>query len=195
MPLTDTAIRTAKPDTKPTRLFDGGGLYVEISPAGGKLWRLKYRFDGKEKRLALGTYPHVSLKDARQRRDEAKKLLANDTDPGELKKAQKQTRQDNTFEALAYEWMSVRGKEWTESYASKTQTALARHAFPAIGGKQINEIQPPELLAMLRAIEGRGTVDMAHRIQQHCGGFSVTRFQRAAPRMIPQPVCVEPFRR
>ncbi len=171
MPLTDVAIRSAKPSAKPVRLFDAGGLYLEISPAGGKLWRLKYRFGGKEKRLALGTYPQVTLAEAREKRDQARRLLAGGIDPSEEKKAEKRARQGNTFEALAYEWMAVRGKEWTESYASKTQTALSRHAFPAIGGRPISEIQPPDLLAMLRVIESRGTVDMAHRIQQHCGGI------------------------
>jgi hypothetical protein len=87
MPLTDTTIRNAKPTERPVRIFDGGGLYVEISPAGGKLWRLKYRIDGKEKLLALGTYPDVGLKDARERRDEARKLLANGVDPGAHRKA------------------------------------------------------------------------------------------------------------
>ena len=198
MPLSDTAARSAKPSQKPQKLVDSGGLYLFVSPTGGKLWRLDYRFNSKRKTLALGAYPAISLKDARERRDEARKLLANGTDPGEVKQAQKQARQGNTFEALANEWMSVRGKEWTESYASKIKTALARHAFPSIGRKQIGEIQPPALLAMLRAIESRGTVDMAHRVQQHCGGIfryavstgrathDPTTSLRGAPRRCPE---------
>ena len=106
MPLSDTAIRNAKPGEKPIRMFDGGGLYVEISPAGGKLWRLKYRIDGKEKRLALGAYPDVGLKEARERREAARKLLADGIDPGENRKAQKATRAErsgNSFEVVARE--------------------------------------------------------------------------------------------
>ena len=107
MSLTDTAIRKAKSGEKTTRIFDGGGLYLEVSPAGGKLWRLKYRFDGKEKRLALGAYPAVSLATARQKCDEAKKLLAEGTDPGEQRKAAKAHRAGlaaNTFEVIGREW-------------------------------------------------------------------------------------------
>lgn len=160
MPLTDISIKKAKPAKKAVRMFDGGGMYVEISPSGGKLWRLKYRFGGKEKRLAIGTYPEISLADARHRRDEARKLLAAGADPGEARKAEKMARAEagaNTFEALAREWMATRGKEWTESYASKTKSALERHAFPSIGKKAVTEITAPDLLAMLRAIEQRGT--------------------------------------
>lgn len=189
MPLTDTAIRNAKPGEKPIRLFDGGGLYLEVSPAGGKLWRLKYRVDGKEKRLALGRYPDTGLKDARARRDDARKLLAAGADPGETRKAAKQAKaavDTNTFEALGREWMATRGKEWTPGYASKTLSALERHAFPAIGRRPIADITAPELLALLRAIEQRGTVDMAHRVQQHCG--AIFRFAIATGRAVSDPV-------
>jgi len=189
MPLTDTAIRNAKPGEKPIRLFDGGGLYLEVSPAGGKLWRLKYRVDGKEKRLALGSYPDTGLKDARARRDDARKLLAAGADPGETRKAAKRARaavDTNTFEALGREWMATRGKEWTDSYTSKTRSALERHAFPAIGTRPVADITAPELLALLRAIEQRGTVDMAHRVQQHCG--AIFRFAIATGRAVSDPV-------
>ncbi|RQS14061.1 DUF4102 domain-containing protein [Burkholderia sp. Bp8998] len=111
MPLTDTAIKNAKPAAKPTRLFDGGGLYLEISPAGGKWWRLKYRFGGKEKRISLGVYPDVSLKTARKRRAEARERLAAGTDPGEVKKADKRAAKlaaSNSFEAVALAWMEER---------------------------------------------------------------------------------------
>ena len=106
MPLTDATIRTAKPGSKPVRLFDGGGLYIEISPAGGKLWRLKYRFDGKEKRLALGSYPQITLAEAREKRDQARKLLANGIDPSEHRKEQKAASKElaaHTFEKVARE--------------------------------------------------------------------------------------------
>ena len=187
--LTDTAIRKAKPSDKPVRKFDGGGLYLEIAPTGGKLWRLKYRFDGKEKRLALGTYPDVGLQAAREGRENARKLLAAGVDPGEQRKAEKKARAEagaNTFEALGREWMATRGKEWTASYSSKTASSLERHAFPAIGSKPIAEISAPELLALLRAIEGRGTVDLAHRISQHCS--AIFRFAISTGRAATDPV-------
>ncbi len=107
MSLTNAAIRNAKPSEKPVKLFDGGGLYLEVSPTGGKWWRIKYRFGGKEKRLSLGVYPDVNLKDARNRRDAARKLLADGIDPGENRKAQKAAKQDraaNSFEVVAREW-------------------------------------------------------------------------------------------
>lgn len=168
MPLTDIAIRNAKPGItpqgkptpKPYKMGDAGGLYLEVFPAGGKLWRLKYRFDGKEKRLAFGAYPEVGLKDARERRDEARKLLAQGIDPGAAKratKAAKAAHAANTFEAIAKEWMTTRGAEWSASYASKTKAAIERHALPAIGSRPLNDITAPEILAMLRAIEHRGT--------------------------------------
>jgi len=187
--LTDTAIRNAKPSDKPVRKFDGGGLYLEIAPTGGKLWRLKYRFDGKEKRLALGTYPDVGLQTAREGRENARKLLAAGVDPGEQRKAEKKARAEagaNTFEALGREWMATRGKEWTASYSSKTASSLERHAFPAIGAKPIAEITAPDLLALLRAIEGRGTVDLAHRISQHCS--AIFRFAISTGRAATDPV-------
>ena len=197
MPLSDTAIRSAKPGVtpegvvtdKPYKMGDTGGLYLEVAPTGGKLWRFKYRFNGKQKRLALGSYPDTSLKDARARRDQARKLLADGVDPGAARKAAKEARQAeeiNTFEALAREWMATRGKEWTDSYAGKTRSALERHAFPAIGARPVASITAPELLELLRAIELRGTVDMAHRVQQHCG--AIFRFAIATGRAIADPV-------
>lgn len=189
MALSVKEVENTRPGDKPIRLFDGGGLYLEIAPSGGKWWRLKYRVGGKEKRLSLGVYPDVPLKAARERRDDARKLLAAGADPGEQRKADKQAKADvgaNTFEALGREWMATRGKEWTESYASKTKSALERHAFPAIGPRPITEITAPDLLALLRVIETRGTVDMAHRISQHCG--AIFRFAIATGRAVSDPV-------
>ncbi|HUY04133.1 MAG TPA: integrase arm-type DNA-binding domain-containing protein, partial [Rhodocyclaceae bacterium] len=171
MTLTDTAIKNSKPKDKPIKVSDGGGLYLLIKPNGSRWWRLDYRFGGKRKTLSMGIYPDVPLKAARERRDEARTMLAAGADPGEQRKAVKKAKAEagfNTFEALGREWMATRGKEWTASYASKTASSLERHAFPAIGAKPITEITAPELLALLRAIEGRGTVDLAHRISQHC---------------------------
>jgi integrase len=156
---------------------------------GGKWWRFKYRFGGKEKRLSFGVYPDVGLKDARAKLDDARKLLADGADPGAQRKAEKLANAEsggNTFEALGREWMATRGKEWTASYASKTKSALERHVFPAIGAKPITDITAPNLLALLRAIEGRGTVDMAHRVQQHCG--AIFRFAIATGRAVADPV-------
>ena len=189
MPLSDTAIKNTKPGLKPIKLRDGGGLYLLINSNGSRWWRLDYRFGGKRKTLSMGVYPDVSLKLARERRHEARTLLAVATDPGEERKAQKKAKAEakgNTFEIIAREWMATRGKEWTESYASKTKSALERHAFPAVGSKAITEITSPDLLALLRAIERRGVVDMAHRIQQHCG--AIFRYAIATGRAIYDPV-------
>jgi integrase len=172
MALTDLSVRTAKPGEKARKLADEKGMYLLIQSSGAKLWRMDYRFDTKRKTLALGTYPETSLAQAREKRDEARKLLAQDIDPSAQRKQDKAERRDaqaNTFEAITRDWMKVRGKEWSEGYASKTKACMERHAFPVIGSKPIKSITAPELLTMLRAIEKRGTVDMAHRIQQHCG--------------------------
>lgn len=166
MPLTDVAIKKAKPNTKPVRMFDGGGLYLEVSPAGGKLWRLKYRFDGKEKRLALGAYPEISLADARERREEARKLLAQGIDPGENKKAQKAAKQDraaNSFEVIAREWHTKTSTALSAAHAARVLSRLERDIFPILGGRPIAEITAPEVLAMLRKIEARGALETAFR--------------------------------
>ena len=172
MSLTDTAIKNVKPGDKTLRFFDGGGLYLEVAPSGGKWWRLKYRFNGKEKRISLGIYPDVSLKDARQRRDDARKLLANDTDPGENRKAVKASRTEgagNSFEVIAREWFTKNSATWTEDHGSRIIRRLERDAFPWIGSRPIAEIKAPELLAVLRRIEERGAVETAHRALQNCG--------------------------
>ena len=133
MPLSDIAIRNTKPGDKTRRLFDGGGLYLEITPSGGKWWRFKYRFDGKEKRLSLGVYPDVSLKDARERRTEARKLLANEVDPSENRKAQKAAkieRAGNSFEVIAREWFTKQEPNWTANHANRIIRRLERDIFP-----------------------------------------------------------------
>lgn len=174
MPLTDTTIRNSKPSEKPIRLFDGGGLYLEIAPSGGKWWRLKYRFDGKEKRISLGVYPDTGLKDARSRRDEARKLLADGVDPGQNRKTQKSVRANavtNSFELVAREWCSKKAAKWTEGYQQKIITRLEKDIFPWIGARPITEIEAPDLLATLRRIENRGAIETAHRALQDCGGI------------------------
>jgi integrase len=174
MALTDTGIRAAKPTEKARKLADEKGLYLLIQPTGGKLWRFDYRFADKRKTLAIGTFPDTSLRLARDKRDDARKMMAQGIDPCDQRKQAKQERrgaQANTFEVVARDWMRIKGAEWTPTYAGKTKSALERHVFPAIGGRPIAELAAPELLAMLRAIEKRGTVDMAHRVQQHCGAI------------------------
>ncbi|CAG0986676.1 Prophage integrase IntS [Burkholderiales bacterium] len=172
MALTDTEIRGSRPGAKAYKLFDGQGLYLEVSPAGGKWWRLKFRADGKEKRLSLGVYPDVSLKDARARRDEARKLLVNGVDPSENRKAQKSARAGqaaNSFEAVGREWFARYSPNWAASHASKIIARLDKDVFPWLGGKPLASITAPELLTVLRRIESRGALDTAHRAHQVCG--------------------------
>jgi len=171
MPLTDTVIRNAKPQEKPYKLADGGGMYLEVAPSGGKWWRLKYRIDGKEKRISLGTYPDTTLKSARERRDEARKLLAADIDPSENRKAIKTTKmglQANSFEAVAREWYTKNVHVWSPSHADKIIRRLERDIFPWLGTQPIATITAPDLLKALRRIEERGAIETAHRAQQNC---------------------------
>ena len=172
-PLSDPAIKKqAKPKDKPYKLADGGGMYLEVMPNGSKYWRLKYRFDEKEKRLALGVYPDVSLAEARTRRDEARKLLAKNVDPGEHRKATKAAKAEraaNSFEIVAREWFAKQSATWSESHGSRIIQRLERDIFPWIGGKPISDITAPDLLKVLRRIEERGAVETAHRAHQNCG--------------------------
>jgi integrase len=171
MPLSDTSIRSAKPTSKTQKLFDGGGLYLEVAPSGGKWWRLKYRFDGKEKRISLGVYPAVSLKEARSRRDEAKEQLARGIDPGALKqaiKAASKAESENSYEVVAREWFNRYAAGWSESNKEKILARQVNDLFPILGKKPINQIAAPELLAVLRRIESRGAIDTAHRALQDC---------------------------
>lgn len=172
MPLTNIAIQKAKAGKKPVRLYDSGGLYVEISPAGGKLWRLKYRFGGKEKRLALGAYPDVPLTKARDNRDKARQLLADGVDPSENRKAQsaaKTAGAENSFEVVAREWFAKHSPNWATSHADKIIQRLEKDVFPWVGGRPIAEITAPEVLKVLHRIEGRGALDTAHRAYQNFG--------------------------
>ncbi len=168
MPLTDMNIRKLNPGPKMQRHFDGNGLYLEISPAGGKHWRLKYRFDGKEKRLSFGEYPMISLKEARLKRDDARKMLAGGLDPGEVKKAEKEAI-SGTFEAVALEWLLKYSPTWTPDHADKIKRRLERDIFPWLGARPIGQITPPELLTVLRRVEDRGRIETAHRAMANCG--------------------------
>ena len=176
--LTDTAIRTAKPKEKPWKLTDGGGLYVLVSPTGGKLWRLKYRYGGKEKLLALGAYPFVSLKDARVRAIAAKELLARGIDPSAERKAAKveATAAALTFEKVAREWYAKQLGKWTPRHASGVLRRLEVHAFPELGARPIAELGAPDFLAVLHKVEKTGHIETARRVAQICG--QVTRYAR-----------------
>lgn len=172
MPLTDTAIRSAKPTEKPQKLADEKGLFLLVHPNGSKYWRLKYRFDGKEKGLAFGVYPDVGLKDARAKRDEARRLLADGIDPGEHRKANKNARADavgNSFESVAREWFTKLLPTWTPDHADKIIKRLERDVFPWIGGKPIADLNAPAVLTTIRRIEARGRLETAHRALQNCG--------------------------
>lgn len=169
MKLNDVAVRKAKPEAKPRKLSDGGGLYILIHPNGGKYWQLAYRFAGKQKTLALGIYPEVSLAAARDRRDQARKLIADDVDPGALKQTEKRQAKisaANTFEAVAREWVENRANDWTEGHKALTLRTLEQDAFPALGCRPIAEITPAELLAAMRTIEKRGALEIASRVLQ-----------------------------
>lgn len=171
--LTDTAIRNAKPTGKVTRMTDGAGLYLEISPTGGKLWRWKYRIGGKEKRLGFGQYPDTALKEARSRCDNARKLLASGIDPSAARKAEKVSRNaaaGNSFEVIAREWLySVHSAAVSEGHAARTHARFEADVFPYVGSLPITEVTPPVLLAALRRIETRGAIETAHRALQSCG--------------------------
>lgn len=172
MPLTDISIRAAKPEAKPYKLADGGGLYVMVHPNGSKYWRLKYRVAGKEKVLAIGKYPSISLGEARERREQAKRLLVNGKDPSEVKQAQKLEAKQlaaNTFEAVAREWHKKRVSKWTEKTGNRNIRILERNIFPYIGNSAIANVSSQSLLDALQKMENRGVVDTAHRALQLCG--------------------------
>ncbi|MDG0025954.1 integrase arm-type DNA-binding domain-containing protein [Trinickia sp. Y13] len=169
MALTDMAIRNAKPTEAQQKLFDGGGLFLLIKPSGGKRWVLKYRFGGKEKSLALGTYPAVPLVDARKKRDEAREKLSAGIDPGEAKKEAKREAQiaaANSFEAVAREWFESQRPGWTDDYADKVIHSLEIDVFPKIGARPIADIDAPHMLDIVRAVEARGVRETAKRILQ-----------------------------
>ena len=172
MALFDTKIKGVKPSGKQIKLFDAGGLFLLVTPKGGKLWRFKYRFDRKEKLLALGAYPEITLAEARERRDKARKQLANDIDPGAVRKAMKEaeTEETETFEVIAREWHTkFKTTTWTEGHALTIMSRLERDLFPWIGTRPINQIKAQELLILLRRVEARGALESAHRIRTIAG--------------------------
>jgi hypothetical protein len=160
MPFTDTAVKNAKPGPKITRLVDERGHYLEVSPAGGKWWRPKFRVDGKERRLSLGTYPDVSLKDARQRRDQARKQVAAGIDPGEVRKAEKAAKKagalNTTFEAVACAWLEKSADGWDKGTQDKVRASLVNHVFPRIGHMAVKAVRPADVRELVQAIEAGG---------------------------------------
>ncbi|MGH8142666.1 MAG: tyrosine-type recombinase/integrase [Steroidobacteraceae bacterium] len=172
MPLTDVAVRAARPSDKTLRLFDGGGLYLEVATSGSRYWRWKYRYAEREKRLALGVYPEVGLKLARERRDEARRLLAAGVDPSAARKAQRASRAaaaGNTFEVLAREWFETNKATWVPEHADKIWHRIEKNLLPWLGLRPMSEITPPELLGVLRKAESRGKRETARRSRQIAG--------------------------
>ncbi len=167
MPLTDTAVRNAKPGAKPAKLSDERGLFLIVTPEGGKWWRFRYSFGGKEKLLSLGTYPDVSLAKARQKRDHARELLADGTDPIQHRKAAKQTRAGlaaNTFEVIGHEWYAKAMVGKADTTKVKLMRRLEVDAFPWIGARPIADIAPADLVSIIERMESRGAVDLAKRV-------------------------------
>jgi integrase len=170
--LSKLLIDKTKPQAKSVRLSDGRGMYLEISPAGGKWWRFKYRFAGKERRISLGVYPDVPLAAAREKREEARRQVAAGIDPGEQRKAAKVAlieSTENTFEAIAREWFGLFSTKWVKGHADKIIRRLELNVFPWLGSRPIRAITAPELLAVLRRVESRGANETAHRALQVCG--------------------------
>lgn len=172
MKLNDMKCRTAKGKEKSYKLFDGGGLYLEVMPNGNKLWRLKYYYLGKEKRFSLGAYPLISLQDARTGRDTAKRQIIQNIDPSSAKRTEKHNavkNAENTFKAVALDWHQNNAERWSSNYSGKVLKGLELNIFPVLGNRPIAQITPPELLECLRKIEKRGSLDISGRTKQICG--------------------------
>jgi len=170
--LTAKEVQNAKPAPKLYRMFDTNGLYLEVNPAGGRYWRYKYKFMGKERRLAFGVFPEVSLSEAREKRDQARKTLVGGVDPSEQKKATKLAAMVNaatTFELVGREWYANQKEAWAEKHGANILRRLEADVFSEIGSRPIKDITPLELLAMARKIEKRGALELARRATQTCG--------------------------
>ena len=171
MPLNARQVDTIKPKEKVFKLADGGGLYLQVNPNGSKYWRMKYRFAGKEKKLSFGLYPDISLAETHTKRDEARKVLANDKDPGEVKKAEQLAKRlsvNNTFEAIALEWYNAKVSGWSKNYADYVMRAFKNNVFPYLGSQPVNEIKPLALLSVLQTMEKRGAPELASKVRQRC---------------------------
>jgi integrase len=187
--LTNAACCKAKPKDKSYKLSDEKGMYLEVMPSGSKYWRLKYRIAEKEKRLAIGVYPEISLAEARMKRDEARKLISNGTDPGAAKQEKKRTAKiasANSFEVIAREWLEHMKHKWSEGHHTYTTRRFEAYVFPEIGYAPISQINAPILLAVARKIEAQGTIETAHKVMNACG--QVFRFAVASGRCERDPV-------
>ena len=172
MKLTDTFAKRKQGNGKVQKHSDGGGLYLYISPEGKKSWRMGYRFLGKQKLLVIGPYPAISLKEARERRDAAKKLLVDNIDPSTAKKEAKATAAtafENSFENVAREWIEKKSTSWQPQTKESLVSRLEQHIFPHIGKRPVKSVNAPELLAVLRKIEGIGSLSVAHKARNDCG--------------------------
>jgi integrase len=170
MALSDAAVKNAKTREKAYKLADGAGMYLFVTAKGQKYWRLDYRLGGRRKTLALGVYPDVSLKKARERRQEARILIADGIDPSEKKQAEKRALAGaESFEAIAREWFAKYSPNWAHSHSSKVKLRLENDAYPYIGKSPVSELTPPEILKVLRRVESRGALETAHRIRQYIG--------------------------
>lgn len=171
MPLNDMQIRRAKPEAKVYTLGDGQGLSLLIEPNGSKSWRFRYRYAGKPKMISLGVYPTITLADARSRRDDARKLVAEGKNPSEVRKEQKialQTESESAFEKIATEWHQMKSAKWSAGYASDIMEAFQNDIFPYVGTRPIGEIKPLELLNVLRKVEKRGALEKMRKVRQRC---------------------------
>lgn len=174
MALTDPKIRNAKPGDKPFKLYDTGGLFLLVQKNGGKWWRLKYRFAGKEKLLSMGTYPDVGLKEARGKRDAARELLAADIDPGVERRKQKRLQKAlaaSSFEVVAREWHEHQKGRWSKGHADGVMGSLEKDVFPDLGRRPVTEITSAEVLDVIRAVERRGVVELPSKLLQRCSAI------------------------
>lgn len=172
MPLTAQEVKNKKATEKQYKVSDEKGLFLLVHPNGSKYWRMNYRYGGKQKTLALGVYPDLSLADARTKRDDARGLIANDFDPSDIQRAKKVAKhqsQENSFKAIALEWVAKETSKWSESYTHKITRLLTKDIFPTIGNRPISDISSPDLLACLRKIESRGVIETAHRAKRISG--------------------------
>ena len=171
MTLTDTKIRNAKSRQAQYKLYDGDGLFLLLMPNGSKYWRFRYRYDGKEKTIALGTHPEITLLEARGKRHAARTQLAHGIDPGQQKKAQKKAQTDikDSFEVIAREWYGKYLPTWAPSHAVTIIARLERDIFPWMGQQPIGEVKAPDVLRVLRRVESRGALESARRIRIICG--------------------------
>lgn len=176
--LTALQVEHTKPGSKPVRLYDGRGLYLEISPTGGRRWRFRYFVARRERRMSLGPYPELSLKEAREKREELRKQVAAGTDPGEIRQLTKLALVNgsgNTFEAIAREWHQMYSGAWNPEYQATVMRRLEADAFPWIGSQPISSLKPLNVLAVLRRIQKRGALE-------NCASDAAVREQDHAPR-------------